>query len=226
MPVRRRGATRSWPAYVVARARQRATSWRQPAEASVSSQEAGAKPEGGWELAGAGALRSGATKKAPAMRAWERKHPPRRPERVVVVRGGLEPPNFRFSGRLRSLGSMEPVLQSKARRSARMVAVATCCGPGCGHQIRALVYGGQVAEPADADCVLRRPRLPRRLLPAERPSPTNPEPHLHHFLRYGYGVRRRPVSAATTARSPSGLPRVTTAVDVFPTSAPPGSNGP
>jgi predicted TIM-barrel enzyme len=51
---------------------------------------------------------------------------------------------------------MEPVLQSKAHRSARMVAVATCCGPGCGHQIRALVYGGPVAEPAYAECVLRK----------------------------------------------------------------------
>jgi hypothetical protein len=37
-----------------------------------------------------------------------------------------------------------------------MVAVAGCCGPGRGHQIRALVYGGPVAEVANAECILRR----------------------------------------------------------------------
>jgi hypothetical protein len=50
------------------------------------------------ELFGAGALRSGATKEAPAERAREER----------VVRGGLEPPTFRFqfdSGSRRALPS-------------------------------------------------------------------------------------------------------------------------
>jgi hypothetical protein len=56
---------------------------------AVSAQGAGGSPEGasgGWEHAG-------------------KKNPSPAAERVVVVRGGLEPPTFRFSGRAtRSVG--------------------------------------------------------------------------------------------------------------------------
>jgi hypothetical protein len=49
-----------------------------------------------------------------------------------VVKGGLEPPTFRFSVRQRFSRYLAGPLPNNVLRAVSAVAGAICCGPGCG----------------------------------------------------------------------------------------------